>query len=136
MQANPSKDSLAAHSRIQPKMLSVWRFPGNVTPPLLKGSLSSFNSVMGVTLVSRMVLNLRNVATEVHEDSHPSWSMSQSFSHPNFRANPEIELDSIKAAAPGPVRVWRADSELDSRGAVIDISNSMHVDEERDAAYC
>ncbi|KAF7986825.1 hypothetical protein HWV62_12518 [Athelia sp. TMB] len=65
-----------------------------------------------------------------------SWSMSQSFSHPNFRANPEIELDSIKAAAPGPVRVWRADSELDSRGAVIDISNSMHVDEERDAAYC
>ncbi|KAF7982735.1 hypothetical protein HWV62_26608 [Athelia sp. TMB] len=34
-----------------------------ITPPLLKGGLSTFNSIVDVTLVSRMVLNLRDLAT-------------------------------------------------------------------------
>lgn len=116
-----------------------------VTPPLLKGSLSSFNSVMGVTLVSRMVLNLRDVATETHEDSHPSWNTTQTFSRPHFRENPGMELSSIgtirkpsvtRGAVPG--HDWNV--ELDDLKPVIDISHSVQAtystDGLRGSAYC
>ncbi|KZP23916.1 hypothetical protein FIBSPDRAFT_1042480 [Athelia psychrophila] len=46
-----------------------------ITLPLLKGSLSVFVSVIGVSLVSRMVLNLREVSTlgiPLHQFSRPS----------------------------------------------------------------
>ena len=71
--------------------------------------------------------------------------MSQSISHPNFRGNPEIELDSIGVARkpstpPGEVHVWPADPEFDSRGAVIDISHPLQdayrANDLQGAAYC
>ncbi|KZP23915.1 hypothetical protein FIBSPDRAFT_1042479 [Athelia psychrophila] len=71
-----------------------------ITPPLLRGSLSIFVSVMGVSLVSRVVLNLREAAvTEPPPHQTSQWlSHPEAVSHMNSMGN--FELLSMNAHGP------------------------------------
>ncbi|KZP23919.1 hypothetical protein FIBSPDRAFT_930145 [Athelia psychrophila] len=69
-----------------------------LTPPLLKGSLSTVTSVMGVTLVSRVVLNLREASAPIAPPQQSSWSDPGVVSHTNSRGN--FQLQSIDARGP------------------------------------
>ncbi|KAF7986884.1 hypothetical protein HWV62_12636 [Athelia sp. TMB] len=107
-----------------------------ITPPLLKGTLSSFNSVIGVVLVSRMVLNLRGVAAEAREDSQASWGNLRTTAQPQSRDNPGMELSSISPLsvarstpakkAPFPGQDERAD--VKDFGPVLDISRARIIE--------
>ncbi|KZP23917.1 hypothetical protein FIBSPDRAFT_951518 [Athelia psychrophila] len=96
-----------------------------VTPPLLKGSFSSFNSVIGIVFVSRMVLSLRAAAIESHEKSHchTAWNVgSEIFSHPQFRG-PDAE-DTIELSSISNPSERRSQADIGANfGPVIDISH-------------
>ncbi|KAF7986824.1 hypothetical protein HWV62_12516 [Athelia sp. TMB] len=107
-----------------------------VLQPLLKGTLSSFNSVIGVVLVSRMVLNLRGVAAEAREDSQASWGNLRTTAQPQSRDSPGMELSSISPLsvarstpakrAPFPGQDERAD--VKDFGPVLDISRARIIE--------
>jgi len=62
-----------------------------ITPPLLRGSLSVFVSVMGVNLVSRVVLNLRDAATGSQPHRTSQWlNHPEAVSHLNSMGNFEL----------------------------------------------
>lgn len=64
-------------------------------PPLLKGALSTLNSVINITLVSRMVLNLRDSATQSEVETQvtaQSWGNLNFASRGTFR---DMQLETV-----------------------------------------
>ncbi|KZP23938.1 hypothetical protein FIBSPDRAFT_951535 [Athelia psychrophila] len=96
-----------------------------LTPPLLKGSLSTLTSIMGVTLVSRVVLNLREVSAPMALPHQSSWSDPGIASYMNSRG--KIRLQSIDARSPadrspGVSYGWKATADVHL--PIIDITHT------------
>ncbi|KAF7986885.1 hypothetical protein HWV62_12638 [Athelia sp. TMB] len=107
-----------------------------ISQPLLRGTLASFNSVIGVILVSRMVLNLRGVRDDAREDWQPTRGHPQIPTKPRSRGSSAMELSSISPILiprnplekMGSVYAHEWREEFDDFGPVVDISRSYQIE--------